>query len=63
MNWATGRGYGIYPGGQSENPASPWYKDQVPTWWDGRYHPMLTQAEARAYRAGAVWTLKPAGKG
>ncbi|MCY0889076.1 MAG: penicillin acylase family protein [Alicyclobacillaceae bacterium] len=63
MNWATGRGYGIYPGGQSENPASPWYEDQVPTWWDGRYHPMLTQAEARAYRAGAVWTLKPAGKG
>ena len=28
---------GVYPGGQSENPASPWYEDQVPLWWDGRY--------------------------
>ena len=26
---------GVYPGGQSENPASPWYDDQVPLWWDG----------------------------
>src|SRR5439155_21191314 len=30
---------GIYPGGQSENPASPWYTDQITDWWDGRYLP------------------------
>lgn len=39
----TGRGAakaeGIYPGGQSENPASPWYTDQIADWWDGRYLP------------------------
>ena len=28
---------GVYPGGQSDNPASPWYENQVPLWWDGRY--------------------------
>src|SRR5580698_8448488 len=30
---------GIYPGGQSENPASPWYDDLIPLWWDGKYLP------------------------
>lgn len=28
---------GVYPGGQSENPASPWYDNLVPLWWDGKY--------------------------
>jgi penicillin amidase len=31
---------GIYPGGQSENPASPWYDNLVDDWWSGRYLPM-----------------------
>jgi penicillin amidase len=31
---------GIYPGGQSENPASPWYTNLVGDWWNGRYLPM-----------------------
>jgi penicillin amidase len=31
---------GVYPGGQSENPASPWYADLIADWWDGRYLPM-----------------------
>jgi penicillin amidase len=31
---------GVYPGGQSENPASPWYANLVPLWWDGRYLPV-----------------------
>ncbi|HEX4399215.1 MAG TPA: penicillin acylase family protein [Trebonia sp.] len=31
---------GVYPGGQSENPASPWYTNLVPLWWDGRYLPL-----------------------
>ena len=33
-------GEGILPGGQSENPASPWYADQLSAWWAGRYLPM-----------------------
>jgi penicillin G amidase len=31
---------GVYPGGQSENPASPWYDNLVPLWWDGEYLPV-----------------------
>jgi penicillin amidase len=27
----------VYPGGQSENPASPWYDNLVPLWWNGEY--------------------------
>jgi penicillin amidase len=30
----------IYPGGQSENPASPWYANLVGAWWAGTYLPM-----------------------
>jgi hypothetical protein len=31
---------GVYPGGQSENPASPWYAHLVGLWWDGKYLPV-----------------------
>ena len=31
---------GVYPGGQSENPASPWYNDQTSLWWNGAYTPI-----------------------
>jgi penicillin G amidase len=45
---------GVYPGGQSENPASPWYDDQIPLWWDGRYLPVPVPGRA----AGPLtWTL------
>jgi penicillin G amidase len=38
---------GIYPGGLSENPGSPWYTDLVGDWWSGSYLPMPA-AGARA---------------
>ena len=45
---------GVYPGGQSENPASPWYDDQVPLWWDGQYLPVPVPGRP----AGSLtWTL------
>jgi penicillin amidase len=45
---------GVYPGGQSENPASPWYDDQVPLWWDGQYLPVPVPGRP----AGPLtWTL------
>ena len=48
---------GVYPGGQSENPASPWYEDQVPLWWDGRYLPVPVPGRP----AGSLtWTLTAA---
>ena len=47
---------GVYPGGQSENPASPWYTDLIADWWDRRYLPM-----ASANSAGTIhWSLRPA---
>jgi len=58
--WAgpgTATGEGVYPGGQSENPASPWYEDQMEDWWDGRY---LAMPPAAGYAAGrVVWSLRP----
>ena len=48
---------GVYPGGQSENPASPWYANLITDWWDGRYLPMPGTAGADT---GAIhWTLRP----
>ena len=54
---------GVYPGGQSENPASPWYDNQVPLWWDGRYLPM--PGPPRPVAGSLTWTLTagPAGDG
>lgn len=31
---------GIYPGGQSENPASPWYENLIAGWQNGTYLPL-----------------------
>ncbi len=31
---------GIYPGGQSENPASPWYENLIADWQSGTYLPL-----------------------
>jgi penicillin G amidase len=45
---------GVYPGGQSEGPASPWYTDQVELWWDGQYLPVPVPGRP----AGSLkWTL------
>jgi penicillin amidase len=50
----------IYPGGQSENPASPWYTDLIASWWQGSY---LSMPKAGASPAGAIrWSLLPGGE-
>ncbi len=49
----------IYPGGLSENPASPWYQNLVRTWWSGHYLPI---GLSPSHAAGViVWTLRPEG--
>lgn len=50
---------GVYPGGQSENPMSPWYGNQIPAWWDGRYYPMGSVAQMAGKHQAALWTLNP----
>ena len=48
---------GIYPGGQSENPASPWYQNFVSHWWNGTYLPVPPAGGAAT---GPIrWELRP----
>jgi penicillin amidase len=50
----------IYPGGQSENPASPWYSDLIADWQQDKY---LTMPPAGGYPTGSVrWSLLPAAR-
>ena len=52
----SGTAQGVYPGGESENPASPWYENQVADWWNGRYLPMPPAGSS----PGVIrWTLRP----
>jgi len=46
---------GILPGGESENPLSPWYENLVGRWWDGHYLTFSTRPPAHPL---AVWTLE-----
>lgn len=39
------RAYGIYPGGQSGNPGSPYYDDMISDWMQGRYYPLIIMKE------------------
>jgi penicillin G amidase len=41
---------GIYPGGQSENPASPWYQDLIADWSSGTYLTLPSAGPAPAPR-------------
>ena len=56
VDWGTKTFEGIYPGGQSENPASPWYSDRAPSWFAGKLNTMsTTDAASRA----ATWDMRP----
>lgn len=59
VDWSAGMAYGVYPGGQSENPLSPWYENQIPAWWDGRYNPMLDASQAQSLPGSQTWTIQP----
>jgi penicillin amidase len=58
VDWGTHTFSGIYPGGQSENPASSWYLDRVDTWWSGQYAPMLNANQAASSSGAATWKLQ-----
>jgi penicillin amidase len=45
------RAYGIYPGGQSGNPGSPYYDHMIAPWVKGDYHELFFMREARDRRA------------
>ena len=49
-----GHSFGLYPGGQSEDPASPHYDDQVKPWAQGRHLPLYFYSSPQAFPAGQV---------
>jgi len=62
VKWAgpgQDRAEAVYPGGQSENPASPWYADLITKWWNRSY---LAMPPAGGYATGSIrWSLRPGG--
>ncbi len=56
--------YGVYPGGQSGNPASPLYSNYINDWINGTYLPLLFINSPKAFTSGQVMdilTLTPRG--
>jgi penicillin G amidase len=59
VDWGAGTFQAIYPGGQSENPASTWYTNRAATWFDGQLVPMLTADQAASSSGAKAWSLQP----
>lgn len=59
MDWSNGQGLGVYPGGQAENPLSPWYENRINTWWNGRYDRMFDLSQTTRQPGVQTWTLAP----
>jgi penicillin G amidase len=50
---------GVHTTGQSGNPVSPHWSDQLPLWRNGRHHPMPFTPRAVAAAAAGVLTIRP----
>jgi len=59
VDWGSHTFQGVYPGGQSENPASAWYTNRAETWWDGLLKPMLSATEASTAPGVLTWSMQP----
>lgn len=53
------RAWGVYPGGQSGNPGSPYYNNMLNTWANGNHYPLQFSPDANLKSALATLTLKP----
>ncbi|HVU84571.1 MAG TPA: penicillin acylase family protein, partial [Puia sp.] len=53
--------YGIYPGGQSGNPGSPYYDNFIDNWANGKYYPlwMMTKEDENNLKVKAVIRATP----
>ena len=49
-----GRSVGVYPGGESEEPTSPHYDDQMNPWAEGRYLPLYFYTSPSEFQSGQV---------
>jgi penicillin amidase len=54
------KAYGIYPGGQSGNPGSPYYDNFIKDWNQSKYYPLhyYPTAKKAAAHSNIFWTLK-----
>jgi len=59
VDWGNGQSEGIYPGGLSEDPLSPWYENGLLPWLRGQYYPMLAGNQLQSDQKEAVWTIQP----
>jgi penicillin amidase len=59
VDWGAKTFSGMYPGGQSENPASSLYVNKVDAWWSGLYAPMLSADQASFAPGVATWAMQP----
>jgi len=59
VDWGARSFQGVYPGGQSENPASAWYTNRVDTWWSGLLDPMLSADDASSAAGVKSWSMSP----
>ena len=48
--------WGIYPGGQSGNPGSPFYDDFTNTWADGEYYPLFFMTDDKTNDERIIFT-------
>jgi penicillin amidase len=53
------RAWGVYPGGQSGNPGSPYYNNMLNTWANGNHYPFQFSPDSNLKSALATLTLKP----
>jgi penicillin G amidase len=49
-----GRSFGMFPGGESEDPASPHFDDQMKSWAKGRYLPLHFYTSPLQFQSGEV---------
>ena len=49
--------FGVYPGGESEDPANPHYDDQVTAWAEGKYLPLYFNSSPAGFQTGQVESL------
>lgn len=49
--------YGVYPGGQSGNPFSPYYKNMINDWVNGKYHALRNDSKSSSIQDIALTTI------
>jgi penicillin amidase len=51
------KAWGVYPGGQSGNPGSPYYDNFVDEWANGKYFQLQFSSKADAYAKSNFTTI------